>query len=206
MRRAGGVFVAGFFAIGAVQALTNVLPSEPSVADARPEMVAHKSPDDLGKFTGTGAPVRKGSVPASLEGLINRWGNRCETLTPALLAAQLFQESGFSTRRGLRSSAGAQGIAQFIPATWATHGLDGDGDGDRDVWDPKDAIPSAAHYDCAVARQVRKVPGDPIKNMLAGYNAGPHRVTQYQGVPPYRETQGYVRNILKLAGERFERR
>ena len=58
-----------------------------------------------------------------------------------------------STRRagwnpGAVSPADARGIAQFIPGTWATHGIDGDGDGDRDIWDPNDAIPSAASYDC----------------------------------------------------------
>lgn len=58
-----------------------------------------------------------------------------------------------------QSPAAAQGIAQFIPGTWATHGIDGDNDGDRDVWDPADAIPSAASYDCELAGYVKKVPG-----------------------------------------------
>lgn len=138
-----------------------------------------------------------GAVPGKYQSLVQKWGNLCPTLTPALLAAQLYSESGWDP--DVVSPADARGIAQFIPGTWATHGIDGDGDGDRDIWDPNDAIPSAASYDCSLARYVSKVPGDPVKNMLAAYNAGPGAVIQYQGVPPYRETQGYVKTITTLA-------
>lgn len=96
------------------------------------------------------------------------------------------------------SAATAQGIAQFIPGTWAVHGVDGDGDGDRDVWDPEDAIPSAASYDCSLASYVKSVPGNPTENMLASYNAGPDAVIRYQGVPPYEETRNYVKTITTL--------
>jgi hypothetical protein len=48
--------------------------------------------------------------------------------------------------RGERNSAGAAGPAQFLAGTWARYGVDGDGDGDRDVWDPVDAIFGMAHY------------------------------------------------------------
>ncbi|WP_449486521.1 C40 family peptidase [Streptomyces avidinii] len=139
----------------------------------------------------------KGAVPGKYQALVQKWGNLCPTLTPALLAAQLYSESGWNP--GAVSPADARGIAQFIPGTWATHGVDGDGDGDRDIWDPNDAIPSAASYDCDLARYVNKVPGDAVSNMLAAYNAGPGAVIQHQGVPPYRETQGYVKTITTLA-------
>lgn len=140
--------------------------------------------------------LARGSVPAVYEQLVLKWGTYCPAISPALLAAQLYQESGFNPRA--QSHAAAQGIAQFIPGTWATHGVDGDGDGDRDVWDPEDAIPAAAQYDCALAEDVRGVGGDPVDNMLAAYNAGPEAVIQYGGVPPYRETQNYVRRIRAL--------
>lgn len=48
--------------------------------------------------------------------------------------------------RGEHNSAGAQGPAQFLPGTWARYGVDGDGDGDRDVWDPVDAVFGMANY------------------------------------------------------------
>ncbi|WP_405490592.1 NlpC/P60 family protein [Streptomyces sp. NBC_00096] len=141
--------------------------------------------------------LAKGAVPGKYQPLVQKWGNLCPTLSPAVLAAQLYSESGWNP--GAVSPADARGIAQFIPGTWATHGIDGDGDGDRDIWDPNDAIPSAASYDCELARYVSKVPGDAVSNMLAAYNAGPGAVTQYQGVPPFRETQGYVKTITTLA-------
>ncbi|WP_414721588.1 NlpC/P60 family protein [Streptomyces sp. LMG1-1-1.1] len=140
--------------------------------------------------------LAKGSVPALYQGLVQRWGNLCPAINPALLAAQLYQESGWNPRAV--SPADARGIAQFIPGTWAGHGVDGDGDGDRDIWDPKDAIPSAASYDCELAGYVKDVPGDPANNMLAAYNAGAYRVIKHGGVPPISETQNYVRIIRSL--------
>ncbi|MBC9728114.1 bifunctional lytic transglycosylase/C40 family peptidase [Streptomyces sp. TRM68367] len=140
--------------------------------------------------------LAKGSVPAAYQDLVQKWGNLCPAINPALLAAQLYQESGFNPRA--QSHADAQGIAQFIPGTWATHGIDGDHDGDRDVWDPKDAIPSAASYDCELASYVKKVGGNLTENMLAAYNAGSYAVIQYGGVPPYEETRKYVKTITTL--------
>ncbi|KIF03884.1 peptidase P60 [Streptomyces sp. RSD-27] len=138
----------------------------------------------------------KGAVPAIYQPLVEKWGNLCPALNPAMLAAQLYTESNW--KPDALSHADARGIAQFIPETWATYGVDGDGDGDRDIWDPKDAIPSAASYDCQLAKDVAGVPGDPSDNMLAAYNAGPYRVIKAGGVPPLSETQGYVKAIRSL--------
>ncbi|MFG2294172.1 NlpC/P60 family protein [Streptomyces sp. NPDC048603] len=148
--------------------------------------------------TGGGRPVAlaKGAVPAIYQPLVQKWGNLCPALNPALLAAQLYQESGW--KPDAKSHADARGIAQFIPGTWAIYGVDGDGDGDRDIWDPNDAIPSAATYDCALAKDVKNVPGDLVSNMLAAYNAGPYRVIKAGGVPPISETQNYVKIIRSL--------
>ncbi|MGV9891455.1 C40 family peptidase [Streptomyces sp. NPDC003395] len=145
---------------------------------------------------GAGRALAKGAVPAAYQALVQKWGTLCPALNPALLAAQLYQESGFNP--GARSPAKALGIAQFIPGTWATHGIDGDGDGDRDIWDPNDAIPSAASYDCELAKYVKDVPGNATHNMLAAYNAGAYAVIKYGGVPPYKETQNYVKTITTL--------
>jgi cell wall-associated NlpC family hydrolase len=153
---------------------------------------------NLANGVGGGAKsLAKGSVPAAYAALVQKWGNLCPAISPALLAAQLYQESGFNPRA--QSQAAAQGIAQFIPGTWAGHGIDGDGDGDRDVWDPKDAIPSAASYDCELASYVKKVGGNPTENMLAAYNAGAYAVIKYGGVPPYSETRNYVKRITTLS-------
>jgi len=117
----------------------------------------------------------------------------CAEVTPALLAAQLHQESGFNARA--QSPVGAMGIAQFMPGTWATHGRGGD------VWNPSDAIPAAARYDCAVAASVASVPGAAQEKMLAAYNAGPGAVLSFSGIPPFPETRNYVRTILAKARE-----
>lgn len=203
MRRAGGVFVGIFLLTGAVQAVTGFIPSVPSAASAIPAQKPNGTENV--KFTGNSDPVKKGSLPVrKYEELINTWGNKCEALTPALLAAQLHQESiGFKPAvvRGEQDSpAGARGIAQFMPGTWREHGIDANGDGKRNILDPEDAIPSAATYDCEVAKYVRNVPGDPTDNMLAAYNAGAGAVKKYGGIPPYSETQTYVRLIKSKAG------
>ncbi|MFF9025482.1 C40 family peptidase [Streptomyces eurythermus] len=140
--------------------------------------------------------LAKGAVPAAYKSLVQRWGNLCSALSPALLAAQLYQESGWNPT--VVSPADARGIAQFIPSTWATHGIDGDGDGKRDIWDPDDAIPSAASYDCELAKYVKDVPGDVSDNMLAAYNAGAYRVIRAGGVPAISETRNYVKRIRSL--------
>lgn len=140
--------------------------------------------------------LAKGAVPDQYQALVTKWGNLCPALNPAVLAAQLYTESNWDPTA--LSPASAQGIAQFIPATWATEGIDGNGDGKRDVWDPADAIPSAASYDCQLSRDVKGVTGDITDNMLAAYNAGPYSVIQARGIPPYSETQGYVKSIRSL--------
>ncbi|MGW3360552.1 C40 family peptidase [Streptomyces bungoensis] len=139
------------------------------------------------------------AVPGQYRSLIQESGNTCPEVTPNLLAALLTQESGFNPKA--HSPVGAQGIAQFMPSTWETHGVDGNGDGKRDVWDPEDAIPSAAQYLCGIAKDVQNVPGDKQSNMLAAYNAGSGAVRKYGGVPPYKETQNYVRSIQALANK-----
>ncbi|MFD7590618.1 NlpC/P60 family protein [Kitasatospora sp. NPDC059811] len=159
----------------------------------------------VGTFAASGTPQQSanraalspGTVPAAFQAPIQQWGALCPEISPPMLAAQLYQESGFDPKA--QSGVGAQGMAQFMPDTWAAYGTDANGDGKKDVWDPLDAIASAATFDCALAKDVAKVPGDRQANLLAAYNAGPYAVTKYNGVPPYKETQGYVRNIQAMA-------
>jgi len=142
------------------------------------------------------ATLAPGTVPAAYSALIESAGTSCAPLSPPLLAAQLYQESGFNPKAV--SSTGAEGIAQFEPGTWPNWSSPQDGDGKQDVWNPADAIPAAARYDCALARQVAKLGGNQIDDMLAAYNAGLGAVLAAGGVPDIAQTQNYVKNINLL--------
>lgn len=142
------------------------------------------------------ATLAPGTVPAAYASLIEQASNQCTQVTAPLLAAQLYQESAFNP--DAVSPAGALGIAQFLPGTWSTWSSPSDGDGKQDIWNPADAIPTAARYDCALAKQVANLPGNQIDNMLAAYNAGPGAVLAADGVPDISETQNYVSNITTL--------
>jgi len=107
-------------------------------------------------------------------------------LDPALLAGLIKQESGFNANAG--SSAGAQGLTQLMPAT--ARGL-----GVTDPFDPAQSIEGGAKY---LAAQMQRFGGD-VPRALAAYNAGPGAVERFGGVPPYTETQNYVRNVQAIA-------
>jgi soluble lytic murein transglycosylase-like protein len=103
-------------------------------------------------------------------------------LDPALLVGLIKQESGFNPNAG--SPAGAQGLCQLMPGT--ARGL-----GVTDLHDPVQSIEGGAKY---LAQQLKSFNGD-VARALAAYNAGPGAVQRYGGVPPYAETQNYVRAV-----------
>lgn len=149
----------------------------------------------------TAPPLRPGTVPAVYAALVNTAGTLCPAVTPALLAAQLEAESGWNPRAVSR--AGAQGLAQFMPATWRRWGRDGDGDGPPSPFDPADAILSQATYDCHLASSMSAakargaVTGDLVELLLAAYNAGPGAVLAAKGIPRFEETRDYVNKITQ---------
>ena len=136
-------------------------------------------------------------VPSEYRQLVLSAAERCPRIPASVLAAQLAAESGWDAHA--TSPAGAQGIAQFMPAVWEQFGLDANGDGKADVWDAQDAIPAAAELNCRNRQLVKGVAGNRLANTLAAYNAGYAAVRRYNGVPPFAETQTYVKSILESA-------
>jgi hypothetical protein len=107
-------------------------------------------------------------------------------VSAALLAAQLMAESNFNPFAV--SPAGAQGIAQFMPGTAASYGLE-------DPFDPVEAIDAQAHL---MADLIHRF-GSP-ELALAAYNAGPAPVEACHCVPAIPETSAYVARIMALLG------
>jgi soluble lytic murein transglycosylase-like protein len=104
-----------------------------------------------------------------------------------LLAAQLYAESGFNPFA--RSSAGAEGIAQFMPGTAGAYGLE-------NPFDAGAAIDAQAHLMSDLLRRF----GGKVALALAAYNAGAGAVERAGGLPPFAETRAYVARILGLLG------
>ena len=123
-------------------------------------------------------------VPAAYRDALRRAATRW-SVGAALLAAQLQQESGFDPRSV--SSAGAQGIAQFMPGTARSYGL-------RDPFDAAASINAQAHLMHDLLRRFASVP-----LALAAYNAGAGRVAACWCVPQIAETQAYVARIVAIA-------
>ena len=109
--------------------------------------------------------------------------SRTYDLDPDLLNSVIRAESGFNPRAVSRK--GAQGLMQLMPKTAATLG----------VADPLDAAANVDGGSRYLRALLEHYNFDLIK-ALAAYNAGPERVAQYGGVPPYRETRAYVARIV----------
>jgi cell wall-associated NlpC family hydrolase len=140
----------------------------------------------VGAGAGTGAGGSLDAIVAAFPALAPyrdlflRSGQRYG-VDPAVLAAVARHESGGNAFAV--SSAGARGLMQFMPATARSMGID--------PMDPAQAVDGAARY---LSQQLQSFGS--LELALAAYNAGPGAVRRYGGVPPYTETQNYVRRIM----------
>ena len=105
-------------------------------------------------------------------------------LDPDLVTSVIRAESGFNVRA--LSPKGAQGLMQLMPQTASQLGV-------KNAFDPQANVEAGTRY---LRELLERYNFDLIK-ALAAYNAGPQRVEQYNGVPPYYETKAYVARIVR---------
>ena len=103
---------------------------------------------------------------------------------PRLVAAVAQTESGGNQEAV--SPAGAVGVMQLMPETAAGLGVN--------PYDKRQNIEGGAKY----LRQMMDTFGGDVQKAVAAYNAGPQAVMEYNGIPPYRETQDYVNKVLDI--------
>ena len=143
---------------------------------------------DLSPATRPNAETQRAASPATpsavnLTDIVNS-ASAARHLDPDLVNSVIHAESGFNVRAV--SPKGAQGLMQLMPSTAGQLGV-------KNAFDPEANVGGGTQY----LRQLLEQYNFDLVKALAAYNAGPQRVQQYRGVPPYRETQAYVARIVR---------
>ncbi|HUQ31369.1 MAG TPA: lytic transglycosylase domain-containing protein [Pyrinomonadaceae bacterium] len=144
------------------------------------------TPEALSEYIPADVPT---SGDHALDLIIFRAGER-NGIDPRFIHAVIWQESKYKVRA--RSYVGAQGLMQLMPATAKRFGC-------QDAHDPAANIEAGTKY----LRFLLKRFNGNVSLALAGYNAGEGAVDKYNGVPPYNETQNYVRIITGRYGKTY---
>lgn len=180
------------FGVGALLAMAALaLPATAQVLDIQPDgaVIIYAGPavySDAGSrsLTPVYAPSRQ-LAPAEIAQAIQDASVRHAVSAP-LVEAVAWQESRFNP--AAVSPKGALGVMQLMPATARQLGID--------ARDARANIEGGARY---LSQMLQRFQGD-IPRALAAYNAGPGAVQRYGGIPPYAETQAYVRAIMTRLG------
>ena len=127
------------------------------------------------------------SGDCDLDWIIYRAGKK-SGVDPRFIHAVIKQESRYDPKAV--SPVGAQGLMQMMPATAKRFGL-------KDPFDPTANVEAGTKY---LKWLLKRFNGD-VTLALAGYNAGEGSVDKYKGIPPYNETQNYVKKIVANYGK-----
>lgn len=130
----------------------------------------------------THTPIGDWDAPTDLRGIVEE-AAATHGVDPRLLLAVIKQESG--GQANATSPKGAMGVMQLMPATAKWLGV-------RDPYDPQQNVMAGAKYLKMMLNEFGSV-----DLALAAYNAGPGNVKKHGGIPPFAETQEYVRRIGK---------
>ena len=136
------------------------------------------------------------SKPTDLKSIV-RVASQQHQVDADFIASVIHAESANNPRAVSRK--GAQGLMQLMPATAGKLGV-------KDSFDPADNVDGGVRY----LRELLLLYNNDMVKALAAYNAGPQRVEQYKGVPPYAETRAYVARVItdynrkKLAERRHQ--
>lgn len=122
--------------------------------------------------------------PTAYDRLIRRTAS-AHQVDAALVKAVMHIESAFNPHAV--SHKGAQGLMQLMPDTAQRYGA-------YDLFDPVQNVRAGVRY----LKDLQKLFKNNTRLVLAAYNAGENAVLRYKGIPPYHETQGYVRKVMKM--------
>ncbi len=128
-------------------------------------------------------------IPAGPYGTQIFAAGRKHQVNPGVIAALIRAESSGNARAVSRK--GARGLMQLMPATAKRFGVR-----TERLFEPEQNLEAGVRY---LKFLIEQFPGD-LARVLAAYNAGEQAVQRYGGVPPYRETRGYVRRIYSFLG------
>ncbi len=160
---------------------------EPIVAQPAAQLSSHPPASQPSTQPLAGASKTAASAQAAqaidLDQVVREASSR-NRLDPDFVSSVIMAESNFKTHA--ISKKGALGLMQLMPATASQLGV-------ADPFDPKANVEAGTAHLSALLDRYHN---DPIK-ALAAYNAGAHRVKQYNGVPPYRETRAYITKIVR---------
>jgi soluble lytic murein transglycosylase-like protein len=158
----------------------STLVNKPAVNQPLAKPLPQPQPAAISKLTASPSPA---TTAFDLDQVVREASNK-NRLDPDFVSSVIRAESNFKTHAV--SKKGAQGLMQLMPATAAQLGV-------ADPFDPRANVEAGTAHLSALLDRYNN---DPIK-ALAAYNAGAHRVKQYNGVPPYRETRAYINKIVR---------